>query len=206
MKKSLRKLAFIVIVATLTLSSCVDNAYDLSDIDTDNQVIGTGGFVVPLGNVEIDLTEFIEDYTPMASSKAVQTYEFRPYTDEYDIEAGFDDGLIDQLTEYGEITLHAAISNVDVFKFNLDITVDFINGSDKINLVTDRNVSTAGGSVALESKLLNKEILTRIANSTKVGLSIAPTDGQPKTFQYDVNQAHKVSIRLTIKKTGGIKL
>lgn len=209
MKKSLLKFAALILAVAFSTSSCVDNAYDLSDVNTDDLVIGTGGFVVPLGDIEIDVAQFIEDYNPASdmASKAPQQYKFAPYSDKIKIDAGFDEGLIKQLTEYGEIKVNATASNIDVFGFNLDIKVDFTDSQNNtINIINDKNVSTSKGSVNLTTKTLDKDMLTQIANSEYVKLNIAPSGGGTETFTYDLDQAQKVKIRLTITKTGGIKL
>ena len=201
----INKLTLLISVVML-LCSCVDKAYDLSDIKTDDMVIGSGGLVVPMGDINIDLSEFFTPEHPGQPSDG-QNVTLTDCDEVYDIGAGFDAGIIDQLTGQGTLNLVAMIDNP--LEVDLKLSITFVDKSDPSNpvpVVVGALVNKNGeGMTRLETLTITPEMLEQIAasNGVRVQLGVAP--GNPQYF--DPNElSSNIKIRLSMKKTGGLKL
>lgn len=186
--------------ALVLLSSCVDKAYDLSNIKTDDITIGAGGTVVPMGNLDIDLGDIVTPQDPGTTPEPGDQVTLTDMDELYDIDAGFDEGLISELSDMGDIWIELHVDNP--FNVAFKISVSFENGGGSpVILITDELVA-ALSTTKLETGLITSETLEQISASN--GLRFKLKMVTPGYFP--MGSVSKFKVRFVVKKSGGIKL
>ena len=196
----------LLVLTVMLMCSCVDETYDLSDIKTDGVEIGSGGVVVPVGDVDRDLSDFLIPEDPSSPPEG-QNVTLSDYDEVFDIGTGFDEGIIDQLTDNGTIMFVVMIDNpLDV---DLKLNISFLkkNDPDSVVPVVINEIIKSGkeGVSKIETLEITPEMLEQIALSDELRVQLSMASGEPVYFEFS-EFISNIKIRLSMKKTGGIKL
>jgi len=199
-----------------SLTSCVDNDYDLSDIDDENNQIGKS-FVVPIANIDISASELF--VFPVGSQGETKVEIPEVFKKKYDIKSGLGDDVTDWIGDNNNGLIMKAkitnelLSNVSLKATNgllsnlllkINVKLFYGNGNElKVNgnsLIKDMILS-AGKEDSLYYEITSDfiENLNR-ADSIKIyfeQLNIPKID----SLLVDPNELFK--IKLSLKKDGG---
>ena len=183
------------------LPGCVKNEYDLSKVDTDNIAVG-GELVMPLGKVRIDLTSLL----PGISSVKVDLPGTFP-TLSFDIDAGFDTGILDQLDESTPIYITAAVTNC--ISEPLLATITFSEDENReaapVVLFDKAQIKSADQGTTTLTTSLSMEEFRRLAESCMINFDFFTIDKQPKN-DVEIMTNATLQFVFSVQKSGGIKL
>jgi len=198
------------------LISCVDNDYDLSDIDDDNNQIGES-FVVPMVNVDIKGVELF-DFSNVGSDGKVKIPETFDKT--YKIESGLGDDVTDWIGDnYNNVTLIAKVTNglpLNVkskatkelpSNLKLKISIKLFDENEnelKVNgksLIQDMELSA--GKESLLSYKITSEVIENINRADFIKIYFEQQN-VPKINSLVIDQNELFKIKLSLKKDGGL--
>ncbi|MFI3287633.1 MAG: hypothetical protein R3Y61_04060 [Rikenellaceae bacterium] len=184
--------------AAILFASCVDNSYNLDDLDDDNTGLGDSSTEVsaPLGTVEIPFENIIEGY-----SRAAQQYTLIDQTveDEFLLEDGWlSESIVNSLTDSdGTITITASCDNYPegLPEITFEIWFDSVVFFDGVQVISSENPSITSGELTAQE-------VKDIAASTTLKYKAYFSE---KTFTADLDDVESLVIKLSITKTGAIK-
>ncbi len=191
------KLSLLAFVALL-FSSCVDNSYNLDDLDDDNTGLGdsTTEVSAPLGTIEIPFENIIEGYT-----RAAQQYTLIDQTveDEFTLEDEWlSESIVSSLTDSdGTITITASCDNYPegLPEITFEVWFGSIAFFDGVQVISSENPSITTGELSAQD-------VKDIAASTTLKYKAYFSE---KTFTADLGDLDGLVIKITINKTGAIK-
>lgn len=177
-----------------TLMSCVDKDFDLGDID-DSEIVFGDEFVAPIGTLELKYSELFNLPSPEMKSNPMVTIP-ETFENTVAINSGFDQGIIDQLTNSGTQFITAVVTT-NLPSITLDVKIHFEGLEEP---VVDGEVYATATTLKKE---VTKEMLSIIANSKKLLIQFTVVEGN-RVVALDPNE--KVDIVLNLYRKGGIKL
>jgi len=198
------------------LISCVDNDYDLSDIDDDNNQIGES-FVIPMANVDIKGVELF-DFDNLGSDGKVLIPETFDKT--YDIKSGLGDDVTDWIGDnYDKVTMIAKVTNGLPSNVTLKATNGLLpNLTLKMNIkLFDENeneLKVNGKSLIQDMELsageedsLSYKITPDVIKNLNMAYYIKiyfEQQNVPKIDSLEINPDELFKIKLSLKKDGGL--
>lgn len=201
MKRNL-KIPTVFLILCLSIISCVDNDYDLTDINTDNITIGGENLVIPMGRIEIDLGQLL--------TKASQTINF-PVNDAYDLgnDGFFDESILDKLPNDGNFTLVSVVSNPIGETLSLRLWFDYRSGDGSSQTHSQYVLGDVSNTVRVNAAgettvtiNVTRDMLEHFCKAVDVGFYI----GCEKSSVIVDDSNLKMTIQLTVKAKGGIEL
>lgn len=189
---------FLAVSALMFSGSCsVNNDYDLSNVQTDDIVIGDE-FVVPVGTVSISLDELLADN----AVRSTVTYDVpETFGYECEISAGIAEDIVDVLTENGEIILGLTATNPT--ELNFTATLSFVSATGESTVCFEGLEFTANAQVSADIEI-DEDMLNAISGASYMTISCVRGAGCPE--QITVDSDTTIDIAITITKTGGISL
>ena len=209
------KKIYLFLFMLFPLISCVDNDYDLSDIDDDNNQIGES-FVIPMANVDIKGVELF-DFDNLVSDGKVLIPETFDKT--YEIESGLGDDVTDWIGDnYDKVTMIAKVTNglpsyvkvksTNGLPSNLTLKMDIklldknrneltVNGK---SLIQDMELS-AGNEDSLFYKI-TYDVIENLNMAYYIKIYFEQLN-EPKIVSLEINRDDLFKIKLSLKKDGG---
>jgi len=196
------------------LLSCVDNDYDLSDIDDDNNQIGES-FVIPMANVDINGNELF-DFSNVGSDGKVLIP--KTFDKTYDIKSGLGDEVTDWIGDnYDNVTMIAKVTNGLPSNVKSKATIELPSNlilKMSIKLFDENeNELMVNGKSLIQDMLLSagkEDLLSYIINSEVIeNLNIASyiktnfEQNEPIIDSLKINPDELFKIKLSLKKDGG---
>ncbi len=186
-------------LSAIAFTACVDNSYDLGNIDSDNIGLGSEESVItaPVGCIEINLADILLNFT-----RASQTYTLSDQVVEssYLLNEGWlSSDIKSALTGgNGEVSLSAAFTPYPEGLPSLTIDVWF----GEIQLFDDAQVVSAQ-SPKVTSQMLSDEEIEAISEARTMGYRITFSES---SFTCDFEEAEQIEVNLTITKNGYFSL
>ena len=210
------KKIYLFLFMLFPLISCVDNDYDLSDIDDDNNQIGES-FVIPMANVDIKGVELF-DFDNLGSDGKVLIPETFDKT--YDIKSGLGDDVTDWIGDnYDKVTMIAKVTNGLPSNVTLKATNGLLpNLTLKMNIkLFDENeneLKVNGKSLIQDMELsageedsLSYKITPDVIKNLNMAYYIKiyfEQQNVPKIDSLEINPDELFKIKLSLKKDGGL--
>lgn len=194
-----RLFTYIITLSVLFFTSCVDKDFDLSDVNTDNSGVGDKEteITIPVATIEIDLEDILEELT-----RAKKSYTFKDQDIEDTIELG-DNWLKEEFKSAltangGKISLSLECSEYPegLPAATAEIWFGDIALFDKAQTISAQNhkVTTAK---------LDDQTIDEISKSSSLNYKIHFAE---KSFECDFDGAENIEFKLSMTKTGAIKL
>ncbi|MFI3286566.1 MAG: hypothetical protein R3Y08_07930 [Rikenellaceae bacterium] len=188
-----------VAVSSLSLASCVDDSFNLDDVNNDNVGVGDSNTVinVPVATIDLNFSDILSDFT-----RAVQTYTFEEQEIEDSIELGenwLDEEFKSKLTSgEGEISLTVECSEYPEGLPGATFEVWF----DEIALFDGEQRLNSNNPKITTSSLGEQEI-DDIAAANTLTYKVSFDE---KSFECDLDELENITFSLSLTKTGAIKL
>ncbi len=193
-----RFFTFFLLLLTLSLVGCVDDNFNLGDIDNENNGLGDADTEVtaPIGTIEIDLDEI------MTISRAAETYTLISQTveDELELKEGWmSDDIKDILTSNGsEIKISVECTpfpdGLPEIKADLAVgDVQLFDATQVINAETPKITTTS----------LDQSEIDAIAAAKSLNYKLLFSE---KSFTCDFEDCRTLTVKISITRTGAITI
>ncbi|MFI3299526.1 MAG: hypothetical protein R3Y49_06970 [Rikenellaceae bacterium] len=188
-----------LIIVLFAFTGCVDNDYDLSDVNSDNIGLGDSETIIsaPIGDIVLSLDDILTDFT-----RATQEYTLTDQNIESTIaldEGWITDQVKNTLTSGGGTIVVSASCDVypeGVPQMTLQLWFDNIALFDDSQVINSQNTS-------ITSQELDSDEVNDIVNASQLRYSIYFAE---KTFSCDFEDVENLVIKLSITKKGPIVL
>lgn len=188
---------FLALVLLLAVG-CVDDNYDLNDLEDDNTGLGDSNSIVsaPVGDIPLPLNEILEDFT-----RATEEYTLidQNVEGEYIFEEGWlSDEIKNTLTSGdGTVTVTASCETYPVGLPEITLQIWFGD----IAVFEENQVINATNTEAT-SKDFDTDTVATMLESTQISYQVYFAE---KTFSCDFEDIENLILKLSVTKTGPIK-
>lgn len=181
----------VLIFFAFALMSCVDKDFDLGDVNDDEIVFGDE-FVAPIGTLNLKFSDIFGVSGTSSADVTVPDIKVLKMA----IGSGFDKGIIDKLTSYGEQSVSVVVdTNLPGVTMNVEVGFSAME-EPVVNSNFDSNNVTY-------TKKIDKEMLSKIAESNSIVVTLKYVSGD-RDITVNLNEGVKIDI--TLHRKGGIKL
>jgi len=198
------KKIYLFLFILIPLISCVDNNYDLSDINDDNNQVGES-FVVPVANVDIKVEELF-DFDNVGSDDKVLIPETFDKT--YDVESGLGDDVTKWIgDDYEKITMIAKVTNGLPANVKLKMNIKLLdeNGNELTvngkSLMSDMEIIS--GEEGILSYNINSKVIANLNSASDIKIDFEQLN-EPKIVSLEIDPNELFKIKLSLKKDGGL--
>lgn len=190
----MRTFTFILLAVFCSFAfSCVNEDYDLSNIDTDGITVGDT-YVVPIGTVELKLAD-------LWSKSSVTLDVPDEFYEIYDIGSGIDPDILDMLAENAKKTLEITVTN-PLEDISMQLSVSFINSNtDEKTTVVNKTLIDEDGFISID---LTDELIDKVAVSDQIECWVDVLSGAGTTVE--LTDSDSIDLKIVLRGEGGIKL
>lgn len=176
--------------ALTTFVGCVDNDFDLSKVDDSDIVIGNE-FIAPIGNINIKYNDIAE--LPLPESDGMVDFILpEEFGMDYSLSSGFDQGILDMITESGSQSVMISITHKLPADVKLNLKVSFDVAGELYSGAVGENIEVK----------ITKEQLQKITESKNISVEFITSGNRNVKVKLD----DAIVIGLGLYRKGGIKL
>lgn len=184
-----------MLVAIVTLPSCIDSNYDLTNVDTDDITFG-GNLSLPLGNIIINVDKILTGLPP-GEIIPPGRYPVREVKATYGYDFG-DKNLTNTIPSTSSVTLSSTISNPFNIKYKVTVNIG------DVTLFEDAIVD-AGVTTSLPATKISIADIESISTATEMRVFLVPMETSIIVPPGGLEKL-SVNIFLGMKILGGIKI
>ena len=186
------------------LLSCVDNDYDLSDIDDDNNQIGES-FVVPIAKLNVKGDELF-DFGNVGTDGKVEIDE--TFYKTYKIESGLGEDVTDWIGDNDdEIIMIAKVTNKLPPNVRLKMNIKLLDENGNELTVNGEslmsNMDIISGEEGMLSYNINSDVIENLNKASDIKVDFEQLN-VPKIENLVIDPADLFKIKLSLKKDGGL--
>lgn len=194
------KKLLLLLLSAFVLSACVDKDFDLGDINTDELTFGDE-FIAPIGNIELKLSDVLDFGDNRLKSGAVPVLIPEEFSSSFNLNGGFDQGIVDALTSSGSQSIEAEIIH-SIPNVKLLLNLSFLNGEEQTTVIKDQPLASGGGKTSV-SVDITKEMMAKVATAQALAIEFKVREGANQSVMLDPNDA--IIVNLKLKRKGGLK-